>query len=156
LEHLKKFQISATGGLMLAKYVTIEPKVLQVSLGFRDLKAYQDATTSFGIASLQERYEFIRQLGTIFLVQPESLQSCISQGYLARIEPALLRPYLEKRSDWSQCARMFDGDDTGPVDQSRYMTRLGALMENFEGLKLGDGLASGFSVPTLSFTSSLR
>jgi exocyst complex component 5 len=112
----------------------------------RDLKAYQDTVLSFNVPSLQERYEFLRQLGTLFLVQPESLPSCISHGYLGRIDFSLLKPYLEKRGDWQQSARIFDQKDFTLREKGAFMTaKLGALMENFEGLRLGEGLASGFS-----------
>ncbi|KAF9509870.1 hypothetical protein BS47DRAFT_1396495 [Hydnum rufescens UP504] len=92
LDHLKKFPVSATGGLMLAK----------------DLRSYQDTIATFALPSLSERFEFIRQLGNVFLVRPEILKSYITENYLGRIEPALLRPYLMQRSDWSQFERAFD------------------------------------------------
>jgi hypothetical protein len=112
----------------------------------RDLKAYQDTVLSFNVPSLQERYEFLRQLSTLFLVQPESLPSCISHGYLGRIDFSLLKPYLEKRSDWQQSARVFDQKDFTLREKSGFMTaKLGALMDNLEGLRLGDGLTNGFT-----------
>lgn len=54
-------------------------------------------------------FEFIRQLGNIFLVRPEILKSYITENYLGRIDSALLRPYLAQRSDWGQFAQGFDG-----------------------------------------------
>ncbi|KZS97887.1 exocyst complex component Sec10 [Sistotremastrum niveocremeum HHB9708] len=134
LEHLKKFPVSATGGLMLAK----------------DLKSYQDTISSFQIPSLSERFEFIRQLGNVFLLPPEALKTYINENYLARIDADLLRPYLQQRSDWSQFSKAFDGDENSVMEKGGFVTtRLGAWMENLENLRLGEGL-------TTSFPSSAR
>ncbi|KAF8338920.1 exocyst complex component Sec10-domain-containing protein [Cantharellus anzutake] len=93
LDHMKKFPVSATGGLMLAK----------------DLKSYQDSIASFNFPLLTERFEFLRQLGNVFLVRPEILRTYIRENYLGRIDPALIRPYLAMRSDWSgQLERAWD------------------------------------------------
>lgn len=75
---------------------------------YRDLKTYQDTVVSFGLPALSERFEFLRQLGNVFLVRPEILKSYITENYLGRIEPALLKPYLAQRSDWAQFERAFD------------------------------------------------
>ncbi|KAI0251357.1 exocyst complex component Sec10 [Lactifluus subvellereus] len=129
LEHLRKFPVSATGGLMLAK----------------DLKSYQDAIATFSIPALHERFEFIRQLGNVFLVQPEILKSYITENYLGRIEPALLRPYLAQRSDWGHVEKGFS-DETEDVPEGRTgpkglrdrfgMGRLSMMMKDLEGLRL--------------------
>jgi hypothetical protein len=74
----------------------------------RDLKNYQDTIVAFGFPALSERFEFLRQLGNVFLVRPDILKSYITENYLGRIEPALLRPYLAQRSDWAQFERAFD------------------------------------------------
>src|SRR6266849_4449830 len=76
----------------------------------RDLKSYQDTIATFSIPALHERFEFIRQLGNIFLVQPEILKSYITENYLGRIEPNLLRPYLAQRSDWGHVEKRFSDD----------------------------------------------
>ncbi|KAF9226649.1 exocyst complex component Sec10 [Gyrodon lividus] len=135
LDHLRKFPVSATGGLMLAK----------------DLKSYQDTVTSFNVPSLLERYEFIRQLGNVFLVRPEILRSYITENYLGRIDSSLLKPYLAQRSDWVQFENRYNEssemDDTvsdvttkGLKDRFK-MARLSMMMKELEGLKLGDGIA---------------
>jgi hypothetical protein len=68
---------------------------------------------TFRIPSLSERFEFIRQLGNIFLIQPEILKSYITEGYLGRIDASLLRPYLCQRTDWVQFgSRFYEEDDT--------------------------------------------
>ncbi|TDL29692.1 exocyst complex protein [Rickenella mellea] len=136
LDHLKKFPVSATGGLMLAK----------------DLKSYQDMISTFNLPALHERFEFIRQLGNVFLVRPDILKSYITEGYLGRIDSQLLRPYLAQRSDWGQFEKGFDGpvvDDTG-TEAKGFKDRLGVsrlstMMKELEGLSLGDvAMGSGF------------
>ena len=67
----------------------------------------------FKIPSLSERFEFIRQLGNVFLIQPEILKSYIAEGYLGRIDASLLRPYLCQRTDWVQFgSKFYEEDDT--------------------------------------------
>lgn len=54
----------------------------------------------FKIPQLNDLFEMLRQLGNIFLVKPEILRSILSEGYLARLDPKMLYPYLEKRVDF--------------------------------------------------------
>ncbi|KZT13036.1 exocyst complex component Sec10 [Laetiporus sulphureus 93-53] len=139
LDHLKKFPVSATGGLMLAK----------------DLKSYQDIISSFSIPSLHERFEFLRQLGNVFLVRPDILKSYITEGYLGRIDSTLLRPYLAQRVDWGQAEKGFN-DSTEDVNLSEGkglkdrlgMGRLSMIMKDLEPLK--DMSIRDMSLPALS------
>ncbi|KII94933.1 hypothetical protein PLICRDRAFT_128288 [Plicaturopsis crispa FD-325 SS-3] len=152
LDHLRKFPVSATGGLMLAK----------------DLKTYQDTIGTFGIPALHERFEFIRQLGNVFLVRPEILKSYITENYLGRIDSTLLKPYLAQRSDWGQFEKGFNDGEEGEGDpaetegrglKERFgMGRLSMMMKDLEGLKLGEGIpampsgfAGSFSISTRPF-----
>ncbi|KAF9779455.1 exocyst complex component Sec10 [Thelephora terrestris] len=155
LDHLRKFPVNATGGLMLAK----------------DLKSYQDTVATFRIPSLSERFEFIRQLGNVFLIQPEILKSYITEGYLGRIDASLLRPYLCQRTDWAQFGnRFYEEDDTlgelGPPDSNSAvggkgstveslkdrlgMGRLSMMVRDLESLRLS-GEGSGMSVMMANF-----
>jgi len=144
LDHLRKFPVSATGGLMLAK----------------DLKSYQDTIATFGIPSLSERFEFIRQLGNVFLVRPDILKSYITEGYLGRIDTSLLRPYLAQRSDWGQAEKGFndsfgveDGASENKGLKDRFgMGRLSMIMKDLEPLR--DQLP--MSMPSMASLSSAR
>jgi hypothetical protein len=89
LEHLRKFTISAAGGIMLTK----------------DLAMYQDAVSSFGISALSDRFEMLRQLGNLFIVQAAVLKSYMRESHLSKIEERLLRPYLLRRADYSTHVR---------------------------------------------------
>ncbi|KAL4211157.1 exocyst complex component Sec10 [Rhizopus microsporus] len=84
LEHFKKFYVTPTGGLLVTK----------------DIAKYQELVKMFKIAVLDEKFEMLRQLGNIFVVKPEILKSILSEGYLARLDPSVLYPYLEKRTDF--------------------------------------------------------
>lgn len=149
LDHLRKFPVSATGGLMLAK----------------DLKSYQDTVSSFKIPSLHERFEFIRQLGNVFLVRPEILKSYITENYLGRIDSTLLRPYLAQRSDWGQFEKGFNDGLNMEVEEGTNETdgrglrdrfgvgRLSLMMKELESLKLGEGISMG--IPTISSNFSI-
>jgi hypothetical protein len=131
------------------------------------LKSYQDTISSFGIPSLHERFEFIRQLGNVFLVRPEILRSYITENYLGRIDSTLLKPYLAQRSDWGQFEKGFDDgagtEEDGLMDgkgiKDRFgMGRLSTMMKDLEGMKLGEGMGmsipSGFSISTRAFGHS--
>ncbi|TPX51291.1 hypothetical protein SeMB42_g00272 [Synchytrium endobioticum] len=86
LEHVKKFSISMSGGLTLAK----------------DLASYQETVSTFGISSLSERFSLLRELANAYIAKPESLRSVIYEGLLGRIDPALLAPYISLRADWGK------------------------------------------------------
>ncbi|KAF5359040.1 hypothetical protein D9758_004777 [Tetrapyrgos nigripes] len=142
LEHLRKFPVNPTGGLMLAK----------------DIKMYQDTIASFGIPSLTERYEFIRQLGNLFLVRPDVLKSYMTENYLGRIDPTLLKPYLALRSDWGQFEKGFNDQDGSPAEDGAALEtkgrfgRLSIMMKDLEslkveGIKFSEGITVG--IPTL-------
>ncbi|KAF8204797.1 exocyst complex protein [Pholiota molesta] len=110
LDHLRKFPVSATGGLMLAKH-----------------------NQQFWHSCSARTFRVIRQLGNVFLVRPEILKSYITEGYLGRIDSSLLKPYLSLRSDWGHLKRT-----QGPGLRDRF-ARLSVMMKDLEGLKV-DGI----------------
>lgn len=100
----------------------------------------------------------LRQLGNIFIVQPDVLKSYITESFLGRIDARLLRPYLMQRSDWSTFARKFNeeaGPDpsaeaAGEAGNKTSRLSLGAgklrdLARSIEAHAIGDGgfIASG-------------
>lgn len=95
LEHLKKFVVSPMGGLMLTK----------------DLAMYQDAAGQLGVQVVADRFEMLRQLGNLFIVQPAVLRSYMREGHLAKIDEELLRPYLLRRQDYAKEVRDMQDDD---------------------------------------------
>ena len=124
------------------------------------------------IPSLSERFEFIRQLGNVFLIQPEILKSYITEGYLGRIDASLLRPYLCQRTDWAQFGTKFyeEGDTLGglpPTDSKDSGTggkgstggnlknrlgvnRLSMMVRDLESLRLS-GEGGGMGVMMANF-----
>lgn len=62
---------------------------------------------------INDRFDMLRQLGNIFIVQPEVLRSYMTESHLGRIDSRLLKPYLQQRSDWSQISRSLALDDVG-------------------------------------------
>ena len=126
---------------------------------------------TFRIPSLSERFEFIRQLGNVFLIQPEILKSYITEGYLGRIDASLLRPYLCQRTDWAQFGSRFyeeedalgeltspdskdsggdKGSTAGSLKDRLGMGRLSMMVRDLESLRLsGDG--GGMSVMMANF-----
>ena len=128
---------------------------------------------TFRIPSLSERFEFIRQLGNVFLIQPEILKSYITEGYLGRIDASLLRPYLCQRTDWAQFGnRFYEEDDTlaelvspdsgrdsavneggsatGNLKDRLGMSRLSMMVRDLESMRLS-GEGGGMSVMMANF-----
>ncbi|KAI8805612.1 exocyst complex component Sec10-like protein [Cladochytrium replicatum] len=116
LEHLKKFSVSHAGGLILAK----------------DLAYYQQTIALFQQPTLNERFEMLREIGTLFVVKPENLRTLLNQGssdksngtansrggaksaksevgvgdsYLSKVDVELLYPYLSMRADWAKVSK---------------------------------------------------
>lgn len=124
------------------------------------------------IPSLSERFEFIRQLGNVFLIQPEILKSYITEGYLGRIDASLLRPYLCQRADWAQFgSKFYEEDDTlgelvppdsrdsgaggkggtvGNLKDRLGMGRLSMMVRDLESLRLS-GEGGGMSMVMANF-----
>jgi len=89
LEHYKRYGTNNTGALILTK----------------DIAAYRRLIEDWDIVQLAERYDMLVQLGNLFVIEPENIDSLITEGYLAKIEPCLLRPYLIMRSDWGNFSK---------------------------------------------------
>ncbi|TXT10705.1 hypothetical protein VHUM_02210 [Vanrija humicola] len=105
LDHYKKYPINQVGGIMLSK----------------DLASYQEAIVQYGIPPLNDRFDMLRQLGnSFFITKPEELRSYLTEpsSHLGRIDMRLLRPYLEKRSDWSTVSRSMALDDPATFGDS--------------------------------------
>lgn len=94
----------------------------------------------YGLPALEERFEFIRQLGNIFLVRPEILRSYITEDELGRIDPKLLRPYLAQRSDWPQFGPGFEREVFGGVIVAEKRSSGGA----FGGIGGMSGMSGAF------------
>ncbi|KAE8228278.1 hypothetical protein CF326_g6797 [Tilletia indica] len=128
LDHLKKFAVSATGGLMLTK----------------DLAAYQDAIAGFGIPALVDRFEMLRQLGNLFIVQPSVLKSYMHEGHLASIDESLLRPYLLRRTDYARDVRDISELSLTPSSSSSKMSApLAAALSSSSTLDFVSGRNGG-------------
>lgn len=114
---------------------------------------YQDIIASFSIPVLSDRFDMLRQLGNIFIVQPTILRTYMNESHLARIDKPLLRPYLTQRADWGDYSRKFwdtevlgmDNTDTqadGPTSKL-----FAGLMKEFDNFSLGD-MTSTFANPS--------
>ncbi|KTW29304.1 hypothetical protein T552_01259 [Pneumocystis carinii B80] len=84
LEHFKKFFVSPSGGLILTK----------------DLTEYEKCIRAWGIPKLNEKFKLLHELGNIFIVRSDILESLLNQGILGRINLKYLIPYISKRTDY--------------------------------------------------------
>ncbi|KAJ1981881.1 Exocyst complex component 5 [Dimargaris xerosporica] len=92
LEHYRAFVVSPLGGLVVSE----------------DIAKYQEAIKRFHLTSLDERFAVLRNLGTIFLVRSDVLQSLLDEDTdLGRMDPKFLAPYLQMREDY-RSARLGD------------------------------------------------
>lgn len=103
----------------------------------RDLALYQDTIATFSLAPISDRFEMLRQLGNVFIVQPDILRSYLQEGYLARIENRLLRPFVMCRSDYGDYPRKFWDDVFGPDETAGTGATAGA------GAGAGVGVGAG-------------
>ena len=148
LDHLRKYTISATGGIMLTK----------------DLALYQDAIATFGIPVLSDRFDMLRQLGNLFIVQASVLKSYMREGHLAKIDERLLRPYLLRRADYAKEVRDLDAGPapTTPTTATASNNPFGIGSDGFATGPGGGrdlfghlpGLINGASVGTMSTSAS--
>lgn len=90
-----------------------QPDGTDERLNRRDLALYQDTVATFSLTAISDRFEMLRQLGNVFIVQPDILRSYLNEGYLARIENRLLRPFVMCRSDYGDYPRKFWDDVFG-------------------------------------------
>ena len=157
LDHMKKFPVSSAGGIKLAKYVNYLSLLRKTNCLSSDLKGYLDAISTFSMPALLERYEFLCQLGNIFVVPPEIVSSYIAED-LGRIDRALLRPYLMQRSDWNQLSLagldLEPGSTVENESSRRLRERLGAgAIGAMNSLKTGYDEMKPFSLPTLGIAT---
>lgn len=131
----------------------------------------------FSIPAIDERFDFVRLLGNLFLLPPDAIKAYIEDNALARVDLPLLRPYLMQRSDWGtftlpgldgivgQSAAVDGENETADGTLSsgsrglkeRLGTgRLGAMMRELESLKIGAEDLKGFSLPTMPSMPSMQ
>lgn len=101
-------------------------------------------------------------MGNIFLVQPGILKSYITEDYLGRIDPALLKPYLALRSDWGQFELDGGSEDVSDIRTGTLgnrFARVSVMMKELDGLKqeglrFGEGMSIGMpSLPNVTVPS---
>ncbi|KAJ1658543.1 Exocyst complex component 5 [Dispira simplex] len=85
LDHYKNFTISVLGGLVVSE----------------DIAKYQEAVKRFHLSALDEKFSALRNIGTLFLVRADVLQSLLDEDTdLGRMDRKFLTPYLQMREDY--------------------------------------------------------
>ncbi|OBA21637.1 hypothetical protein METBIDRAFT_41025 [Metschnikowia bicuspidata var. bicuspidata NRRL YB-4993] len=85
LDHFKKFGVNSTGGIVLTQ----------------DVIRYQSVIESWNIPELSERFQILREISNLFTVQPNLINSLITEGHLASLKVSTVRQYISKRTDFS-------------------------------------------------------
>lgn len=85
LDHFKKFSVNSTGGIVLTQ----------------DVIRYQSVIDAWDIPELSERFQLLREISNLFTVQPNLLNSLITEGHLANLKIYTVRQYISKRTDFS-------------------------------------------------------
>lgn len=85
LEHYKKFTVNSTGGLTLTK----------------DVIRYQSVIDEWNISELSEKFQLLKEIGNLFTVHPNLINSLVSEGQLANLKPYAVRQYISKRTDFN-------------------------------------------------------
>lgn len=131
----------------------------------------------FGVPAIDERFDFVRLLGNLFLLPPDAIRAYIEDNALARVDLPLLRPYLMQRSDWGTFTLLGLDDGAGQattiegendaadgilssgsrVLKERLATgRLASMMRDLESLKIGAEDFKGFSLPAMPSIPSMQ
>jgi hypothetical protein len=66
-----------------------------------DCKEYQDVIREFHISSVAEKFEFLRSLTNLFIVNPEGMAQCVAKDpKLAKLKSDELEQYVQMRDDF--------------------------------------------------------
>lgn len=85
LDHFKKFAVNSTGGIILTQ----------------DVIRYQSVIDSWEIPGLSENFQILREISNLFTVQPNLLNSLITEGHLANLKIYTVKQYISKRTDFT-------------------------------------------------------
>ncbi|CCG21742.1 Sec10 protein [Candida orthopsilosis Co 90-125] len=85
LEHYKKFSVNSIGGVVLTK----------------DAIRYQTIIDEWGIPELSEKFQILKEIGNLFTVSSELVNSLVTEGQLSRMKPYNVRQYISKRADFN-------------------------------------------------------
>lgn len=85
LDHFKKFSVNSTGGIVLTQ----------------DVIRYQSVIESWAIPELIESFTILKEISNLFTVQPDLINSLITEGHLASLKIYTVKQYISKRSDFS-------------------------------------------------------
>lgn len=85
LEHFKKFPVNSTGGIILT----------------RDVIRYQSVIDKWEIPELSENFQILKEIGNLFTVHPNLINSLVTEGQLATLKPLTIRQYISKRTDFN-------------------------------------------------------
>ena len=85
LEHYKKFTVNSIGGIVLTK----------------DVLRYQSVIDEWNIPELSEQFQILKEIGNLFTVQADLVNSLVTEGQLAQMKPYNVRQYISKRDDFN-------------------------------------------------------
>lgn len=85
LDHFKKFKVNSNGGLVLTQ----------------DVINYQSVIDTWEIEEFSESFQILKEISNLFTVQPNLINSLITEGHLAHLKHNTVKQYISKREDLS-------------------------------------------------------
>ncbi|KAI3406668.2 SEC10 [Candida oxycetoniae] len=85
LEHYMKFSVNSIGGIVLTK----------------DVLQYQSRIDEWNIPILSEKFQILKEIGNLFTVQSDLVNSLVTEGQLSQMRPYTVRQYISKRADFN-------------------------------------------------------
>ncbi|KAJ1921387.1 Exocyst complex component 5 [Mycoemilia scoparia] len=82
--HYTKFVVSIIGGLVVSN----------------DMSRYRQVIEKFGSPQLSERFDYLRELAKIYMVNAESLKGLLNEGILSTADPNLIKKFVLMREDY--------------------------------------------------------
>eukprot|EP01134_Creolimax_fragrantissima_P008580 CFRG8580T1 len=86
LQHIRQFQITNIGALLLS----------------RDVDSYANAFKEFEVPETASVFQIAKDMGTIYMVSPDNIKQIATETSLSRLNRDVLIDFLECRSDWKE------------------------------------------------------
>jgi hypothetical protein len=103
----------------------------------KELTRYQEVFGGLNSPELEEKFDFLREIGNLFLVKLENVKSAVSEGMLGQEDPKEMLEYLRVREDWVDMKGVErDMIECGSIGALNQMTSGIEFMGDLKGFKM--------------------